>query len=120
MRSSFWGCFAVAACVLAQGCAMKHTTDAGATSKMIRVCPEDGQKPAGLIHVETWSPTLFCQKLGDASLSKSQAELVRQAEMLGAVAVVNPRSNVEVRMPWPLPFIIGWEEYHVWGMAVKK
>jgi hypothetical protein len=105
--------------VMMQGCAMRHTTE-GASPKMVRVFPEEGAKPIGLIHVETWSPTLFCQKLGGASLTKSQHEVVRQAEMIGATSVVYPRNHVEVRMPWPLPFIIGWEEYHVWGMAVKK
>jgi hypothetical protein len=120
MKPSFFGACMVAACVLAQGCAMNHTTVQGSTPKMVRVCPEEGQKPLGLIHVETWAPTLFCIKLGYASLSASQDEVVRQAEMLGADAVVYPRNHVEVRMPFPLPFIIGWNEYHVWGMAVKK
>ncbi len=120
MKRSLIKCFVVGVCMTALGCSMQRTTDAGSMSKMIRVYPEDGQKPIGLIHVETWSPTLFCLKLGSASLSESQNEVIRQAEGLGADAVVNVRNNVEVRMPWPLPFIVGWEEYHVWGMAVKK
>jgi hypothetical protein len=99
---------------------MHHTTAAGGAPEMMRAGPEEGQKPVGLIHVETWTPTLFCMNLGSASLSASQAEVVRQAEMLGADAVVYPRSHVEVRMPFPLPFIVGWSEYHVWGMAVKR
>lgn len=105
---------------LAQGCSFQHSVTKGNTDKIVRVYPEDGQKPLGMIHVETWSPTLFCLKLGGASLAKSQKEMVRQAKLLEADAIVYPKNHVETRMPFPLPFIIGWEEYHVWGMAVKK
>ncbi len=104
---------------LAQGCSFQHSAAVN-SDKMVRVYPEEGHKPIALLHTETWSLTLFCQNIGGASLADSQRELVHRAKMLGADAVVYPKNHVETRMPFPLPFIIGWEEYHVWGMAVKK
>jgi len=101
------------------GCAFQHTS-LSPDSAGIRMYPDRKATPLAAIHVETWEPRLFYGiKLGNASLEKSERVLVERAKAMGADVVISPKNHVETHCPSPFPFIIGWKEYHVWGVAVK-
>jgi len=113
-------CLVGAAALFGSGCAMYHSTTPGALSSVYQINPPTNAKPVAVVHAETWCPALFYYiKLGNASLDKSQERAALAATAAGADAIVYPQNHVEVHMPLPLPFILGWHEYHVWGLAVK-
>ncbi len=105
------------------GCYLPHKARLGETIITHRRLLERPYEELGLVHAETWGPTVYW-RASAASLRKAVAQaLVAEAKKHGADAVIDVDVRVENHYsgvcPVPVPFVFGWEECHATGTAIR-
>ena len=84
----------------------------------------------GLIHVEKWTVTVLYYFPLSGDFDDAMKLLRKEANALGADAVINVRVIVETntsgkpiflgaKLPYYVPILVGWKEYHASGMAIR-
>jgi uncharacterized protein YbjQ (UPF0145 family) len=74
----------------------------------------------GLVHAETWGPTLYWRTSAADLRDTVNKALVAEAEKQGADAIVDVEVRVENHYSFVLSlFIFGWEECHATGTAIR-
>ncbi|OGL40330.1 MAG: hypothetical protein A3C43_00100 [Candidatus Schekmanbacteria bacterium RIFCSPHIGHO2_02_FULL_38_11] len=117
--------------ILMYGCSFTHYANIGEGYKPVildRV--ERPYEEIGVVHVETWTTTLFWLIPFISSLDKAYTKLHDDAGNMGADAIINVEAHVDNRTLGGymgfisgrgpgIPFILGSTDYHVSGMAIK-
>ena len=74
----------------------------------------------GLVHAETWGPTLYWRASAADLRDTVNKALVAEAQKQGADAIVDVEVRVENHYSFfAILFILGWEECHATGTAIK-
>ena len=110
----------IAALAVLAGCHLPHRAPLGESIVTHRTKVDRPYEELGLVHAETWGPTVYW-RYSAASLKRAVTKaLVAEAKKRGADAVIDVDVRVENHYCGILSIVIfGWEECHATGTAIK-
>jgi len=110
----------LAALLALTGCHLSHKVPLGDSIVTHRTLVERPYEELGLVHAETWGPTVYWRYSATSLKRTVTKALTAEAKKRGADAVIDVDVRVENHYSVILSIVIfGWEECHATGTAIK-